>query len=267
MKKYSALTLAVVALGACALKGDVRRVELQLDDMRAEAARADSVESARAATLSAQLDALIMLQRAALDSIVALESRLIRMVGDNRSDHTSIERQLVQILELTGQSQVRLSELGERLREREPSVERRLRIETSRGDPSGGGGLGNIGAREIYDAALQQLRRSSAVTARLGFQVILDSFPSDPVALDAQYMIGESWEQSDPDLAAAAFEIVARDYPDSQRAPSALYKLGTMALRGGKTEEARRFFQRLVAGYADSDEADLAQVRLNSFNR
>jgi tol-pal system protein YbgF len=267
VKKHIALALSVVALSACALKGDVRRVVLQLDEMRAGAARADSAESVRAAELNARFDALIRLQMAVLDSIGDVESRLIGMVGDNRTDHTSIERQLVQIQELTGQSQARLSELGNRLRDRETQPMIQPPVSGLGSDSTVAGQVGSSGAREIYDAALQQLRRSSAVTARLGFRAILETYPNDPIAVDAQYMIGESWEQAEPDSAAVAFEAVARDHPDSERAPSALYKLGSMALRTGKTEEARRYFQRVVTGYADSDEADLAQVRLDSFNR
>ncbi len=266
MKKHSALALSVVALSACALKGDVRRVELQLEEMRAEAARADSVESVRADELNTRIEALLRLQRAVLDSIDDLDARVTSFAGDNRTDHTAIERQLVQIQELTGQSQARLSDLGSRLRNRESQPP---------GGPSAPGSVndsstpapvsGSTEAREVYDVSLQQLRRSSAVTARDGFRFILETYPNDPLAVDARYMIGESWERTEPDSAAAAFEAVARDHPDSPRAPSALYKLGSMALSAGKTEEARRYFQRVVAGYADSDEAELAQVRLDSF--
>ena len=137
------------------------------------------------------------------------------------------------------------------------------------GDSVGGArrAAGNVDARELYDTSLQQLRRSSPVTARQGFQYLLDNFPNDPIAPDAQFMLGEAWEPANPDSATVAFEAVAQNYPDSPRAPSALYKLGSISLRAGRTEEARRYFQRVVAGYPASDEAALAQSRLDTINR
>lgn len=262
MTKRIFVAAAAVALGGCALKGDVRRVEQQIAELRADAARADSSESTRADELNARIDALVLLQRAVLDSIDGIERRLTGFVGENRNDHTEIERQLVQIQELTGQSQQRLSELGQRLNQREAQAEAPVVANPTDSNAV----VGSAEARDIYDIALQQLRRSSVVTARDGFIAILNNFPDDPLVPDARFMLGEAWAGSNPDSAAAAYAQVANDYPDSPRAPTALFKLGRIAQRQGKTEEARRFYQRIIAGYPNSDEAALAQSQLNSFN-
>ena len=46
-------------------------------------------------------------------------------------------------------------------------------------------------------------------------------------------------------------------YPNSRRAPTALYKSGLLELRRGNTDDARTFFNRVVQGYPDSDEFEL----------
>lgn len=115
MRKFGALTLSTVALGACALKGDVRRVELEVAELREETARADS---ARAVELSRQVDAILAGQRAVMDSIIVVRRNMAALAGAFRSDHTEIQRQLIQVQELTGQSQRRLTELRVQIQSR-----------------------------------------------------------------------------------------------------------------------------------------------------
>jgi TolA-binding protein len=52
-------------------------------------------------------------------------------------------------------------------------------------------------------------------------------------------------------------------YPNSRRAPTALYKSGLLELRRGNADDARTFFNRVVQGYPDSDEFELAQRELD----
>ncbi len=229
----------------------MRRVERQLVELREETARADTARAVEVAAIMAQQQALI-------DSVRVMQARLTRSTGQFRSDHTEIQRQLIQIQELTGQSQQRLSDL-------------RTQIQSRGGIRAGVGDT--LAARpgtqadELFDAALQQLRRGSAVTARSGFQMFLDSFPAHPRATDAQFLLGEAWTQLDSDSAAAAYQVVVARFPDSPRAPAALFKLGVIAEQDDRLEEARSYFRRVLAGYPRSDEAALAQERLQNLER
>jgi tol-pal system protein YbgF len=247
-----AVLAGTVALGACALKGDVRRVEAEVGALRAESARADS---ARALLL----DEILAFQHRTLDSLNLLQHRLTAMQGDMRSDMTEVQRQLVQIQELTGQSQQRISELR-------AQVERRLQEDrlTGAGDTAA---VGGIPAQEIYDISLQQLRRGSPQTARQGFHQFLEQYRGHPLSADAQFFIGESWEASNPDSAAAAYEEVVRTYRDSPRAPTALYRLGLLAERRGDQHAAEIYFQRVITGYPRSDEAQLARTKIPNPDR
>ncbi len=261
MRPVALAVAASVALSACALKGDVRRVEQEVARLAAQQAEAD-------ARRAAQLDRVLALQQAIIDSLIVEQRRLAAIYGEQRADMTEVQRQLVQIQELTGQSQQRLTELRAQIRGRvreTPEFDNQPAAAPGGVSPAGAApGPSDLGARDLYNLSLQQLRRGSPQTARAGFEKLLQDFPGDPLAADAQFHIGESWEATHPDSAQAAYELVAERFPDSGRAPSALYKLGLLAEREGDAERAQLYFLRVVSGYPRSDEAQLARSKLSS---
>src|SRR5213083_984787 len=111
MRLRPTLLLALGLAAGCALRGDVRKVELQVEAQRAERARAD-------AERAAQLDSLRTLVVALQQTLSAQQAYLVQMRGDVRTDLVAVQQQLVQVQELTGQSQQRLSELRARIEER-----------------------------------------------------------------------------------------------------------------------------------------------------
>ena len=115
------------------------------------------------------------------------------------------------------------------------------------------------GPDQMYDISLQQYRRGSLATARLGLREFLRVFPTHERAPDALFYIGESFEQAAPDSAAAVYDQVVKTYPKSPRAPSALYKQGLLAEQRGDKPTARTFYSRVIATYPRSPEADLAR--------
>jgi TolA-binding protein len=116
----------------------------------------------------------------------------------------------------------------------------------------------------MYDLSLQQYRRGSFATARLGFREFLRLYSDDDRAADAFYYVGESFAPENADSAAAVYQEVVRSYPNSPRAPSSLYKLGLLAEQ--RTLGARLFLC-VVAGYPRSDEANLARDKLQALGR
>ena len=260
MRRF-AVIFAGVILGGCALKGDVRRVENQLTEYREETARAGS---ARAVMLVQLLDDVSRLRndsRYILDSLQAQRRALFSMQGAFRGEITEVQRQLVAIQELTGQSQVRLTELRDR-------IDRRVQpVAASPSAPPGSAGVpqeDSTGPEELFQMGIQQLQRGSPRTARVAFRRILEEFPEHGRGADALYWIGESFRTEEPDSAVSAFETVVEQFPSSARAPLALYKIGLDAERRGDQAAARLAFQRVVAGYPRSDEADLARAKLSN---
>jgi len=246
--RRNALLLSLGLTAGCALKGDVRKVELQVHALQGQLAKSDT---ARAAEQDTVLAAVRLLQQA----LATQQAYLVQLRGDLRTELISVQQQLVAVQELTGQSQQRLTELRSRLEQRSQQPD-----PAGTGVPVGpSGNPAGPGPDQMYDASLQQYRRGSNATARLGFREFLRVYPTNERAPDALYYVGESFEQSAPDSAAAVYDQLVKAYPNSSRAPSALYKLGRLAEQRGDRTTARNFYSRVIAGYPRSPEADLAR--------
>jgi tol-pal system protein YbgF len=244
--RRNALILSLGLTAGCALKGDVRKVELQVQALQTQLARSDT---ARAAEQDTVLAAVRLLQQA----LVTQQAYLVQLRGDLRTELIGINQQLVAVQELTGQSQQRLTELRTRLEQRSSQPDPNAVPVGPSGSPAG------PGPDQMYDASLQQYRRGSTATARLGFREFLRVYPTNERAPDALYYVGESFEQSTPDSATAVYDQLVKAYPNSTRAPSALYKLGRLAEQRGDRNAARNYYSRVIAGYPRSPEADLAR--------
>jgi len=64
------------------------------------------------------------------------------------------------------------------------------------------------------------------------------------------------------DLAASQFRAFLEQYPDSPRAPEAMFLLGDCLMRSGEYAQANGAFQRLLAVFPDSPRADEAAFRI-----
>ena len=171
----------------------------------------------------------------------------------------ALARLLVTVQELTGQSQQRLSDLRSRMDER---------LTMPRGAVGAVGGdsaaVQDVDAQEMFDVSLQQLRRGSPGTARAGFRQFLQDYPEHPLAGDAWFFLGEAWEEENGDSASVGYQEVVDRYPDSRRAPTALYRLGLLAERAGDRRAAEVYYSRVIAGYPRSEEAQLARSKLET---
>jgi tol-pal system protein YbgF len=262
----STLILVLGLCSGCALRGDVRKVELQVEALRSEMARSDSARRI-------ERDSLARVLVAVQATISAEQNALVQIRGDIRSDLQAVQQQLMALQELTGQSQQRLSELRSRLSNPAPAPPPPVDTTTGGGAPAAAtpaapsGGTGSPGPDQMYDLTMQQYRRGSFTTARLGFREFLRLYPNDERASDALYYVGESFAPENPDSASAVYQDVVKRFPNSPRAPSALYKLGLLAQQRGDKAGARTFFARVLAGYPRSDEANLARDRLQALGR
>lgn len=265
--------LSLVLLGGCATRGDVRRLEDAVLLMRAESIRRDSSNAAELRTLAA-------LARTTTDSIAAIRAQVAQIKGDLSGELYAIAQQLVQVQELTGQSQQRLTELRTQLEARGEQIAEPPAGAPGAPSPSSGVTPGapastsnpadstaGPSADQIYQASLQQLRRGSVNTARTGFRELLRRHPQSARAPDATYFIGESYAAEQPDSAQRYYLQVTERYASSPRAATAFYKLGLLAENRRDVAMARTYYNRVVQGYATSDEAALARDRLRSLGR
>lgn len=240
------LGATTLAAGGCATKRDVRDLR---GDVRAVMARQDSILS----MLSGE-------HRALRDSLRALGNEVVTSRGELRNQLLAMEQQLIQIQELTGQSQRRLNQLREDMSRRE-EVPPQAPVEGAAPGASG------VEGDDLYIAGTEQLDRGAAETARLAFEQLLRENPQHPRAPDAQYNIGETYyQEGDLDAALQALDRVVQLYPDSPRSPAALYRAGVISQERGNIEEARGYFNRVLSGYPRSEQARLASERLQALS-
>jgi tol-pal system protein YbgF len=253
--------LGLGLLAGCALRGDVRKVELQVEALRSELSHADSARRV-------ERDSLARVLAAVQATLSSEQNALVQIRGDIRSDLQAVQQQLGALQELTGQSQQRLSELRSRL-STPAAVPAPAPVDTVGAAPvtTAPAPAGGPGPGQMYDLTLQQYRRGSFTTARLGFREFLRLYADDEHAPDALYYVGESFAAESPDSAAAVYQDVVKRYPNSPRAPSALYKLGLLAEQRNDKAAARTFYARVLAGYPRSDEANLARDKLQALGR
>jgi len=264
LRRQLSSLLGLGLAAGCALKGDVRRVELQVEALKVDRVRAD-------AERATQIDSLRLLLAAVQQVLAVQQAYLVQMRGDVKTDLLAVQQQLVTVQELTGQSQQRLTELRGRLeaqaRQPVPPVDT-ARPGGAPGPPVGpSGNPAGPGPDQMYDLSLQQFRRGSLATARVGFREFLRVFPAHDHAPDALFYVGETFAGESADSAAAVYQQVVKTYPNSSRAPSALYKLGLLAEQRGDKAAARTYYARVIAGYPRSDEANLAKDKLQRLGR
>jgi len=253
MMRAPAVWLIPLALGvgACATKSDVDRVR---DDLALVRMRQDSLTAA-----------MRELERRIVTELEEQRTLAVTSGGDVRRQLDDMERQLVQIQELLGQSQIVLQGLRERSesREREVALPPAGQVEgrdTTTAEPGGQPGASDEGARGLYAAAIEQFRRGAYLTARTGFEEFLAAYPAHELAPDAQFHIAETFRAEDDNgRAIREYNRVVELYPNSQAAPRALYKAGLSQVEQGNRDLACQYFQRVLAGFPRSDEARLAR--------
>ncbi len=250
-------------LAACATKGQVRLLEGELRAMRIETARRDS---ARAAALVA----VIGLQQRIMDSLVVGREALRTLDVRMQSDNTEVQRQLLQVQELTGQSQRRLSELKGQFDQRvEQTAAAGLAAPPLSGRDSTAPAAAPVAAPtasadQMYQGARQQLTRGALGTARRGFQEFLRVYPSHPLVPEALNSVGESFAVERPDSAVAYYTMVVTSHGKSTAAPTALYKLGRLEEARNNSAGARASYERLVREYPHSDLIEVVRDRLKN---
>lgn len=238
-RRLLAIVLAVPLIGGCAMKADIRDFQTEMVEMQA-----------------AQERLLREIQRQNIAILDSLQIQDVRLRGGFTNQLVQIERQLVQIQELTGQGQQRLAELRETLQSREEALRRvqQTEVDTDSGDPV-----------ELFTTALGALDRGSVSTARAGFQEFVRAFPQHERAPEARLYLGGILEEDDELLdALEAYSRILELHPNSPQAASALYRAALIERERGNDDRARTMLNQLTAAYPASPEADDAREELRN---
>lgn len=237
-KRLVVLGLAAGLLTGCATKRDLRVLSTEIDSLRT--------------SQEAMMRDLQRQNAAILDSLSVKD---VRLRGDLSNQLVQIERQLIQIMELTGQGQQALAEFRESLRAREAA------IRTQPSTDPGGGDAGD--PNELFATSQDALQRGSYTTARAGFEEFVRAFSQHPRAPEAQLFVGEAYERAEEiEAAFQAYGRVLELYPNSTSAPTALYRAALIEFQRNSNDRARAMLNQIVAAYPRSPEATLARERL-----
>lgn len=120
--------------------------------------------------------------------------------------------------------------------------------------------------KQAYLAAYQRFRSDGAPAAITAMQGFVKQYPDSVFAPNAHYWLGEfqlALEPANYQAAESSFNRVIREYQGSPKVPSAYYKMGSIADLRGQRNEARRWMTDLIAKFANSPEARLAQTYLD----
>jgi tol-pal system protein YbgF len=115
----------------------------------------------------------------------------------------------------------------------------------------------------LYKRSLEALRAGHHGDAASGFREFLRLHGGNELADNAQYWLGETYyDQKDYPQAVREFRRVIEKYPQGNKVPDALLKVGFCHLAIGSVEVGRQTLEQLVRTYPQHEAASRASARL-----
>ena len=247
-----AMSLFLLVLGGCAMKGDIRLLQ---DELRAIAARQDSL-----------VTELRMEAQQTQDTLRTQGDQMFDFRGDISRRLQQIEQSLVRLEAIAGENQRGMASIRDQLvnLRRPPGVG----PGTIGADSTSAGGerlagTQSGGADELYAVAQNQLGRGSLNAASQAFEQFIAEYPNDRRVADAHFFLADILaQQGRPDDALAAFEEIQQLFPTHPRVPQALFRIAGLQESAGDVEAAKVTLERIVNTYPDDLVAQLAREKL-----
>lgn len=254
----AALLGALTLQGCLATRQDVALLQDELRTLRATVAASDSARAQDARTLLAAV-------RRTDDSIRAVSTRVGRLQGEMSDQFLEVNRQLIAVQELTGQSQRRLQELRASLEDQAMSAPPAATAPAAPASPEAGVTPALPGPNRLFAVAREQLDRGSPASARSALDELITQYPNADVVPSAQFFVAEAYAMEGNRAAAdSVYRVVFERHPRSDRAPTAMFKLAQSYRSAGRNADARPLLERIVRDHPRSDEAALARDLLRS---
>lgn len=251
---------AVLMMGGCATKGDIRDLRTEL---RSLALRQDSmIAELRKETRSTQ------------DTLRGQSTQIFDFRGSISQELQDIGRSLSRIEALVGQNQQGLAGVRDQL----ANMRRAPVTPTSPTDSTGGGaGATNPDAgaaaaqppqaggdaQSLFNTAVSEFNKGSLTTANAAFQAMLQGYPNSALAPDAQFYVADILSKNDKKKdALAAFEKIPQLYPKADKVPDAMYRAALLQIDLGEKTKAKQTLTRLINTYPDVPITDNARETL-----
>jgi tol-pal system protein YbgF len=252
------LALVVVAANGCffATKQDIDRLQADIVGNRVSSSAADSVQRAQLIELSRSV-------RTLNDSISGLSKRVNAMRTASESELTSIKENISQLQDLSGQSEQRLRDvraaLEEKRQQQEASPTTPDTSSTAIAPTTGPGPL------QLLQAGRDQLLKGGNVAARSAFNELITKYPKSEYVPEAMFYTAQAYAaERNLTAADAEYSSLIAKYPTSPRVPTAMYKRALQLQAAKKNAEAKKVYQDIIKRFPRSDEAALADERLQS---
>jgi tol-pal system protein YbgF len=125
--------------------------------------------------------------------------------------------------------------------------------------------VGGPGPAQLLQAGRDQLLKGGNVSARAAFSDLIAKYPRSDLVPEAMFYTAQAYAaERNADAADAQYAALITRYPNSPRVPTAMYKRALQMQSTKKTAEAKRLFQEIIKRFPRSDEAALADERLQS---
>jgi len=125
-------------------------------------------------------------------------------------------------------------------------------------------GMPPISADTLYQNALRDFTGGKFDLSRQEFSDYIKNFPSNDLASNAQFYLGEiSYAQSDFQGAIAQYDLVLVNYPKSYKLAASLLKKAMAEFELGMKATGTRDLREVVRRFPGSDEARRAEAKLH----
>lgn len=253
---FSLILPLPVLLGGCffATKQDFEKLQQDIVVSRASSNAADSVQRSQLIDVSRSV-------RTLSDSINALSRRVSAMRTASESQMNAMKEDISQLQDLSGQSEQRLRDVRAQLEEK-----RQQEVAPAPGDSAAGGSpASGPGPLQLLQAGRDQLLKGGNVSARAAFSELITKYPTSEYVPEAMFFSAQAYAaERNADAADAQYLALISRFPGSPRVPTAMYKRALHLQSQKKTTEAKRIFQDIIKRFPRSDEAALADERLQS---
>ena len=240
---------------------ELRQIQAQIAQLQTSHAQLKQTIDELKEKASAPQDSL---RKTLADSQVALQQiQKDLSILSERVDETNGRmgnlRQEISALRQTQQPLVVADNLGSEAQSDEASETETLPEPAAMAGPS---------ATDIYNQARVDYTQGRYSLAISGFQEVLTSEPRGELADNAQYWIGECYlNQRQNDLALEAFDVVIREYPDSNKRSDAYYKKAVTLESMDRRSEAMLMYELVIEQFPRTQVERLARRKLEELMR
>ena len=118
----------------------------------------------------------------------------------------------------------------------------------------------------LWSNTLKLIDNSRYSEAAENLRLLILSYPNGAYLVDSYFWLAEIYflQEMNEDAYETYFSLI-NNFPEHERVPVSLYKLGLISIKLEKNDEAIAFFERVILNYPDSGSSILSEQELLKF--